>query len=88
MKKPELNKPFPSFNTDEEAEDFVANADLSEYDFSTLKRVHFEFAPKNASINIRLPDSLLFTVRQKAKEAGLPYQKYIRMTLENAVNKI
>ena len=39
------------------------------------------------SVKLTIPTDLLNTVRQKAKEAGLPYQKYIRMTLENAVNK-
>jgi|GEM_PF-4228712 len=34
-------KPFPIFKTDKEAEDFVANADLTEYDFSGFKQVTF-----------------------------------------------
>jgi predicted DNA binding CopG/RHH family protein len=37
-------------------------------------------------VKLTIPTDLLIAVRQKAKEAGLPYQKYIRMTLENAVN--
>ena len=50
MKKPpKALKQFPVLRTDEEAEDFVANADLSEYDFSGFRPAHFEFAPKNAN---------------------------------------
>ena len=30
-------KPFPAFATDEEAERFVAEADLTEYDFSGMR---------------------------------------------------
>lgn len=40
MKKQSL-KEFPSFATDKEAEDFVDNADLSEYDFSGFKTVKY-----------------------------------------------
>ena len=54
MKKPVL-KQFPVLLTDEEAEDFVANADLSEYDFSGFKRVHFEFAPRTESASPEVP---------------------------------
>jgi predicted DNA binding CopG/RHH family protein len=39
-------KPFPKFDTDEAAEAFVAEADLSEYDLSNMKPVRFEFATK------------------------------------------
>jgi predicted DNA binding CopG/RHH family protein len=88
MKKPDLKlKPFPSFNTDEEAEEFVTNADLSEYDFSGFKRVRFEFQPKSARINMRLPESLLQSVKARASKRGIPYQRFIREALEEAVAK-
>ncbi len=80
-------KPFPSFKTDEEAEDFVANADLSEYDFSGFKRVRFEFQPKSARVNMRLPESLLKSVKARASKRGIPYQRFIREALEEAVTK-
>jgi predicted DNA binding CopG/RHH family protein len=41
-------KPFPRFDTDEEAEQFVETADLSEYGFSGFKPARFEFEPKTA----------------------------------------
>ena len=88
MKKPDRRlKPFPSFATDEEAEDFVANADLSEYDFSGFKRVRFEFQPKSARVNMRLPESLLKSVKARASKRGIPYQRFIREALEEAVAK-
>ena len=40
-------KPFPKMRTDEEAEDFTANSDLTEYDLSELVRVRFELKPKD-----------------------------------------
>ena len=39
-------KPFPSHRTEEEAERFVAEADLSEYDFSEFQPATFEFRPR------------------------------------------
>lgn len=42
-----MKKKFPDFKTDEEAERFVAAADLTEYDFSDFKSVKFEFAAKD-----------------------------------------
>ena len=41
-----MTKPFPTFETDEAAERFVAEADLTDYDWSDRKPVRFEFAPK------------------------------------------
>ena len=39
-------KPFPNFASDEEAEDFVANADLTEYDWASLRPVKLLFSPE------------------------------------------
>ncbi|MCM2474687.1 hypothetical protein HGO38_14495 [Rhizobium sp. CG5] len=36
-------KPLPSFASDEEAEHFVATADLSDYDLSGFRPAKFEF---------------------------------------------
>ena len=83
MKKPARKlKQFPSFATDEEAETFVATADLSEYDFSNFKTVRFEFQPKAARVNMRLPESLVRTVKEQAKKRGVPYQRYMREMIE------
>lgn len=78
-------KKLPVLKTDKEAEDFVANADLSEYDLSGMRLVRFEFQPKAERVNMRLPSSLLTAVKMKAKKAGMPYQRFIRQTLEDAV---
>ena len=84
MSKPKL-KPFPELKSDEEAEDFVATADLSEYDFSDFKPMRFEIAPKSAQLNMRLPEPLLQAVKAKARERGIPYTRLIREALERTV---
>lgn len=80
-------KQLPELESDAEAERFVAGADLTEYDLSALKRVRFEFAPKTERVNMRLPTGLLEAVRATAARRGIPYQRYIRQVLEEAVER-
>ena len=80
-----MKKKLPVLKTDEEAEDFVANSDLTEYDLSGMRIVRFEFHPKTERVNMRLPRPLLDAVKAKAAKAGIPYQRFIRQTLEDAV---
>ena len=82
-----MKKKFPPLNSDAEAEEFVATADLTEYDFSGFRPMRFEFQPKSAKINMRLPESLLKAVKALAAKRGVPYQRFIRETLERAVTK-
>src|SRR6266851_5349796 len=80
-----LKKPLPELKTDEEAERFVAESDLTEYDLSQMRLVRFEFQPKSERVNMRLPKSLLDAVKAAAARAGMPYQRFIRQALEAAV---
>ena len=82
-----MKKKIPSFKSDKEAEDFVATADLSQYDLSGGRFVRFEMKPKDKAINLRLPGQLLEAVRKRAKREGMPYQRFIRMALERAVGE-
>lgn len=84
MKKRAL-KTMPSLKSDEEAEQFVDSADLSEYDLSEFASVKFEFEPKTAALNMRLPHNLLAAVKIKAKAEGIPYTRFIRRILEQAI---
>ncbi|AQX20226.1 CopG family antitoxin [Bartonella sp. WD16.2] len=80
-------KQMPVFKTDEEAENFVDTADLTEYDLSGFKPVHFEFLPKEASINIRLPQALMSALKEKAKNQAIPYTRYVRHLIEQDLQK-
>jgi predicted DNA binding CopG/RHH family protein len=75
-------KSLPSLRSDAEAEQFVAQADLTKYDLSGFKPMRFEIAPKEAALNMRLPGALLEAVKAKAKAKGVPYARYVRMLLE------
>ena len=85
--KKEKLKPFPRFDTDEEAERFVATADLSEDDFSGFKPARFEFEPKMAQFNMRVPQSLLDALKERARHRGIPCTRYIRELMEREISR-
>ncbi len=74
-------KKLPVLLTDEEAEQFVDTADLSEYDLSGFKPMHFEFENKTARVNMRIPEKQLEAVKAEAKKRGIPYQRFMRELL-------
>lgn len=79
-----MKRKVPRFKTDEEAEAFLEQ-DLSDLDFSQFKPMHFEIKPKQKTVNLRISEELLETVRARAKREGVPYQRFIRHALERAV---
>jgi predicted DNA binding CopG/RHH family protein len=83
-----MKKRIPIFESDEEAERFVETADLTEYDLSQFKPARFEFEKKAARVNMRLPEPLLAAVKARAKARGIPYQRFIREALEQALAKL
>lgn len=78
-------KPMPSLESDADAEKFVDTVDLSHYDLSGFKPMRFEFEPKTAVMNMRLPMNLLEALKTKAKAKGIPYTRYVRLLLESDV---
>ena len=81
------SKPMPSLQSDAEAEKFVAKADLSKFDLSGFKPMRFEIEPKSAALHLRLPESLLEELKNRAKVKGVPYTRYVRMLLESDLAK-
>ncbi|MGB0062695.1 CopG family antitoxin [Candidatus Binatus sp.] len=82
-----MKKKMPRLKSDKEAEDFVEKADLTEYDLSGMRPIRFEFQPKSERVNMRLPRPLLDAVRASAARAGVPYQRFIRQALEDALQR-
>ncbi len=81
-------KNLPRLKTDQEAEDFVETADLSEYDLSGFKPVNFEFENKSATISMRLPESQLAAVKAEAKKRGMPYQRFMREMIQRGMQAL
>lgn len=71
-------KPWPTFKTDDEIDDFLATADLSEYEWGPLERVNFEFENKSARVSLRLPESQLAHIKTEAEKRGVKYQRFMR----------
>jgi predicted DNA binding CopG/RHH family protein len=80
-----MSKKLPTFHSDEEIESFMEQ-DISEYiNKENFRPVQFEFMPKDAKINMRLPLPLLENIKRTAQERGISYQRYIRMALEQSL---
>ena len=78
-------KRLPRLKSDAEAERFVDTADLTQYDLSGFRPAQFEFEKKTAQVNLRMPEGLLKAVKERARKRGIPYQRFIRETLERAL---
>ena len=80
-----MSKKLPVFRSDKEAENFL-DKDLSDYiSAQNFAPFQFEFRPKQKSVNLRISEELLNAVRAVARRRGIPYQRYIRQTLEAAL---
>ncbi|SNX73151.1 predicted DNA binding CopG/RHH family protein [Cereibacter ovatus] len=77
-----MKRKWPELTSDEDAERFVEEADLTEYDFSQMVPVSFEFEKKAAALNMRIPQSLLDAVKAKAAAKGVPFTRYVRLLIE------
>ncbi len=81
-----MKRKVPRMTTDKEADAFLEQ-DLSDLDFSQFKPVRFEFQTKAARLNMRLPAPLLDAVKERATARGVPYTRFIREVLEQALAK-
>jgi predicted DNA binding CopG/RHH family protein len=82
MKKP---LKIPKFKDENEEFEFWSNLDLSEY-FEPKDAVAVSFPnlkPTSQSISIRLPIFLLNKIKERANEAGVPYQSFIKTKLSS-----
>jgi len=78
-------KSWPSLPTDEAAEKFVEEADLSKYDWSLAEPVNHEFAQKSARVNMRMPEKQLAEIKAEAEKRGMKYQRFIRELLDRGM---
>ena len=79
-----MKKKVPRLKSDKQAQAFLAQ-DLSKLDFSQFNPTRFEFEKKGEQINMRVPRPLLEAVKARAKDRGIPYTRFIRETLEQAL---
>ncbi len=82
------NKPWPTLPTDEAAEDFVAKADLSRYDWSAAQPASYEFEDKSERVNLRIPARQLDDIKAEAARRGIKYQRLMRELMERGLQTL
>ncbi len=77
MKKP---LKLPKFKNEDEERDFWDKIDLSDYlEPSDFERVYFpNLRPTTKSISIRIPEYMIWELKQKANAIDIPYQALIK----------
>jgi predicted DNA binding CopG/RHH family protein len=81
-----MSKKIPDFKTDDELAAFLEQ-DLTDYITpENFKPARFEFLPKTRQVNLRFSEALLDAVRERAREQGISYQRYIRQAVERALD--
>lgn len=85
MKRAKKLRPLPRHTSDEAAERFLESADLSQYDLSGFKPVRFEFARKDARLELRIPGEQLSALKSAARRAGIPHTRLVRRFIEQGL---
>lgn len=89
MSKKKNLKSIPKFKNEDEEREFWATHDTTEY-FDTSQPVELdlsELKPSTKSITIRLPESLLATLKTLAHKKDVPYQSLMKIFLAERVKK-
>ena len=82
-----MKKQLPKLKSDEDVERLL-DSDLSTFlTAENLTGVTFEFEPKEKIVNLRMSAGLLDRIKRTAQQKKMPYQKFIRQSLEIAVKK-
>lgn len=90
MKKSKKLKPIPRFKNEDEEREFWATHDTTEY-FDTSKEVRLdlsELKPSTRPITIRLPESLLASLKTLANKRDVPYQSLMKILLTEKLREI
>lgn len=78
-------KKMPVLLTDEEAEEFVAHADLTEYDLSGFRPMTFEFPDEEERLLLSLPKRQIEALKLLAKKQDVSYDKLVRQLIDRAL---
>ena len=89
MKKNKKLKFIPKFKNEDEEREFWATHDLTDY-LHQLKPVKLDLSalkPSTKPITIRLPESLLDSLKTLANKKDVPYQSLMKIFLAERVKK-
>jgi len=82
-------KPVPEFNSEDKEREFWATHDSTDYvDWSKAKRVFFpNLKTSTRVITIRVPESLLYSLKSIANKKDVPYQSLVKVYLDEKVKE-
>lgn len=84
-----MSKSIPKFKNEDEEREFWSKNDSAEFlNWKSAERVLFpKLKPSTRAISLRLPESLLDTLRQMANERDVPYQSLIKIFLQERIER-
>lgn len=90
MSKRKKIKPIPKFKSEDEEREFWATHDLTDYldQFRPVKLDLSELKPSTKPITIRLPESLLVSLKTLANKRDVPYQSLMKILLAEKLREI
>ena len=82
-----MPKQLPTFNSEQEEQDFWANADSADYvDWSQVRWVVLPHRkPSTQTISLRLPEHLVDSLKLLANKRDVPYQSLLKLFLAEQV---
>ncbi|MBM3134482.1 MAG: hypothetical protein FJZ89_04180 [Chloroflexi bacterium] len=82
-------EPIPKFTSEEEEREFWSAHDATDFiDFSEAKQALMpNLRPTLKTISIRLPESLLESIRVLAHKRDVPYQSLMKMLLAEGIER-
>jgi predicted DNA binding CopG/RHH family protein len=82
-------KPMPKFNNEDEERKFWDTHDLTDY-FDHFQPINLDLSslkPSTKPITIRLPESLIGSLKTIANKKDVPYQSLMKMFLSERIEK-
>ncbi len=86
---PKKLKKIPKFKSEDEERKFWASHDVTDFvDPKSARRVYFpKLKPTLKTISIRLPEFLIWELKQLANERDIPYQALLKHLLADRVEE-
>ena len=90
MRKNNNLKPIPKFKSQNEEREFWAKNDSIDYvdwDNAKVNPKFPELKPSVRNISIRLPENMLYRLKELANKQDVPYQSFVKMILAENIKK-
>jgi predicted DNA binding CopG/RHH family protein len=84
-----MTKKIPKFKNEDEEREFWYNHDVTDYfDTKNSQKVIFsKLKPSTKTISIRLPETMLDSIKVLANKRDIPYQSLIKAFLQEKIDR-